>query len=98
MLESALTDPHLEMIFGLRPLLLSPSCVLRHLDRFHLFVLGPRSSFSLSLRSSDHSDTAQGPCISRQPGELDSWVEPYRRIMWHHLLIVVKPIPPFKAR
>ena len=47
-LESALTDPHLEMTFGLRPLLISPSCVLRHLDRFHLSVLGPRSSF-LSL-------------------------------------------------
>ena len=52
LLESALTNPYLEMIFGLRPLLLSPSCVLRHLDRFHLSVLGPRSSFSLSLRSS----------------------------------------------
>ena len=52
LLESALTNPYLEMTFGLRPLLLSPSCVLRHLDRFHLSVLGPRSSFSLSLRSS----------------------------------------------
>ena len=36
--------------------------------------------------------------IRGQSDGLDNFIDPNRQIIWHHLLIVAKPTPPFKSQ